>query len=210
MLFLIVVLPASFGELVNISPEDHPDQVRPFWEGKNALKIENGVIHTAFVYFNGYPEVAYQQFDMETGEIALFPLEQFPFDNNSRYSLTGVVLEMTPDGNFIVIHPNSEFERELYCQLNRYVVNPQGEIINRDNRVFPDHFISQVISHYDDSYHIVLRKGSSHPTDHSYHIFSDTVERTDTVSWYRYLPGDVIYGRVHHNSDIWIQGSGGQ
>ncbi len=215
LLAVSMSLAGNFGEAVLVNEEPaQPPQPNAYFGGSNASLFHNGQFYTVYVDYSRW--FWSEQFIFASSPIGDGGLNfaRTAFDENVApdyriYTKTvEPVMTLNSQGNYIVVYPkneNNEQTARLNNTLHRLIIDDEGNIIAGDSLYSNVYFQSQLLAD-NSKINLLFKEGTDGISICRFHQYSDIFRTLDDVPGnIRYFAGDIIYGRVHSNTDIWIR-----
>ncbi len=216
LLMSVSFLNGIFSEAVRLNVEAHPYyQYSAYFNDISGFRVIDGELHAVysqFVYDQAvFDEIVYvkasQPFDFDTVQrTAIDRFDFFPYSH--LFSFTEPSIELISEDMIGVVYPRYVQEGDGRKDLNVVLINREGQIVSRESLC--EHVYSKSYLITDDSKtNLLFRNGlPSNPTDYSpYHRFWGTERHfpPDTPYTWVFWEGDIIHGRVHLNTDIYLR-----
>lgn len=206
----VSTMSGSFGEAVRISQEP-PSQHHPkaFFGGVNSIRLINDALHLSYMELNDDSrfEVVYSNYQFEDNEMQRVVLDDFfaeQYHPDNRGIVIEPVIEKTADGRLVILYSKLS-SQEPVATIYRLLVDQFGEVIARDSLLSYTNNRGQMLAD-EEKINLLLKTGFYQPTDINYHLFTDIDRGGDDVPgrivWWE---GDILYGNVHSNSDIYLR-----
>lgn len=201
VLTLFTPLAGEMGSPLPIGEED--DYI--YFAGRKGLKFVAGTIHLSYMT-NEDGKIMYARSESPYNHIDYQIVEPDLYDT---ILFSEPVIEVLSGGTVYIFYPRMEYHEGSYINaLYKAEISPQGNLTDTVF-LFPYIYSAPEIVNFDDNVHLLFGNGYEESIIRHQMFYDNSLALDDVSGNYRFTGADVIHGRLHSNTNIWIRQIGG-
>ncbi len=203
LLTMLTFLGADIGNPVQVN--QLPETVH--FDGANGFRQVGNILHLTYLEQEGETfRVIYVRGVEPYNTFSFLEVAQY----ESKVILGKPVMEVLSDGRVFLFYPRTaDNEEQFLSSLYQAEISADGLLIS--NELFSENiYTHQKIVNRSDDLHLLFANGYQGEATAPMNLFFDKYYTLDGVPGnIRFYGPDVVHGRVHSNTDIWIRQAGG-